>query len=222
MKKWIGMFVFLIFVSIISFVIVYYNADFSIFLNTTKYKDVWIESSKHNFVIKLNQDFEGYNTSERKDKIEYIVIHYTGTTSSVEDIIESYNKQTYTSASADFFIDLEGNIYQYNIDLDNRFSWAVGGDKKADTKGGTFFGKVTNDNSLSIELSAEDEYSKWFFKSETLSSATILVQYLMDLYDVDIEHIVRHYDVTGKECPNVEGFIDEESIEWNKFKSNLS
>lgn len=41
-----------------------------------------------------------------------------------------------------------------------------------------------------------------------------LVRYLMDKYNIDIDHVVRHYDVTLKDCPKT--FLDN-SV-WEKFK----
>ena len=41
----------------------------------------------------------------------------------------------------------------------------------------------------------------------------------MDKYGIDVDHVVRHYDVTGKECP--EPWVRDESL-WRKFKARLT
>ena len=46
-------------------------------------------------------------------------------------------------ASADYFVDHNGNIYQYNMEIDNRYTWAVGGDKY-NTLGGDYYKIVEN------------------------------------------------------------------------------
>ena len=48
-----------------------------------------------------------------------------------------------------------------------------------------------------------------------------LVQSLMDEYDVPLERVIRHYDVTGKNCPGVYGWTDPDT-EWQKFKGRLT
>ena len=41
----------------------------------------------------------------------------------------------------------------------------------------------------------------------------------MKQYNIDINHVVRHFDVTGKLCPYY--FVVDEN-DWNVFKSELS
>jgi N-acetylmuramoyl-L-alanine amidase CwlA len=46
----------------------------------------------------------------------------------------------------------------------------------------------------------------------------------MAQYNIDINHVVRHYDVTGKLCPGIIGWnLDSGSEkEWTSFKNRLS
>ena len=41
----------------------------------------------------------------------------------------------------------------------------------------------------------------------------------MAKYGIDVDHVVRHYDVTGKLCP--EPWVRDESL-WRKFKARLT
>ena len=41
----------------------------------------------------------------------------------------------------------------------------------------------------------------------------------MKKYGIDVDHVVRHYDVTGKDCP--EPWVRDESL-WRKFKARLT
>lgn len=45
----------------------------------------------------------------------------------------------------------------------------------------------------------------------------------MQKYNIDVSNVVRHYDVSGKLCPNVDGWISEISTdtEWLKFKDKI-
>ena len=54
---------------------------------------------------------------------------------------------------------------------------------------------------------------------QTVDRAVELVKYLMAKYGIDVDHVVRHYDVTGKLCP--EPWVRDESL-WRKFKARLT
>ncbi len=225
MKKWLWSFFLVFLVTIISFVYINNSSDLAVFEIETKYKEEIFDIDNSKFKIYVNDSFSDYNTSEREDEIEYIVIHYTGTISDAKTIIKSYNDLRSKNASADFFVSHDGEIYQYNPSIDERYSWAVGGDKKANN-GGKFYKKVNNENSVSIEMCVKNnkgnmEYNDgWYFTDETLSATITLVKYLKQKYNIDSSHIVRHYDVTGKECPGVMGWNDEDgsnSKKWNEF-----
>lgn len=46
-----------------------------------------------------------------------------------------------------------------------------------------------------------------------------LTKYLMDRYNIPIENVLRHYDITGKDCPKMMCPPFEE--EWIKFKQDI-
>ena len=45
-----------------------------------------------------------------------------------------------------------------------------------------------------------------------------LVEYLMEKYNVDADHVLRHYDVTHKTCPAP--WVKNVAL-WNNFKAEL-
>ena len=47
----------------------------------------------------------------------------------------------------------------------------------------------------------------------------LLIRTLMAQYNIDIDRVVRHYDVTGKVCP--EPFVRDASA-WAEFKARLT
>ena len=60
---------------------------------------------------------------------------------------------------------------------------------------------------------------KYTITPQTVDRAVELVKYLMAKYGIDVDHVVRHYDVTGKLCP--EPWVRDESL-WRKFKARLT
>lgn len=176
--------------------------------------------------------------------ITYIAIHYTaggsskkGSALNVKKVFESRN------ASADFCVDDE-TMVQFNPDIKNNYCWAVGDKKYLYSKGGTLYGKATNRNTISIEMcsnlkkgtsAAAANHEGWYISEETLNNCVRLTKILMKKYNIPIERVVRHYDITGKLCPGVIGWNNEltyttdgkitktysDSSKWLEFKKLL-
>lgn len=165
--------------------------------------------------------------------IKYIVVHYTaGTTSRAGSARNTalYFSNYGINASADFIVD-DSTIVQFNPDLKNYSCWHCG-DSKNYNKGGSFYGKCTNFNSIGIEVcstnntgmmtSANDTH--YYFTDAVVNKTVELVKYLMQTYNVPIGNVIRHYDVTGKWCPGIRGWNNEtnsDSSKWNAFKAKL-
>lgn len=54
---------------------------------------------------------------------------------------------------------------------------------------------------------------------KTLENVYALARALMKKYNIDIDHVYRHYDVNGKLCPNCNGLLDDNV--WKNFKNNI-
>ena len=179
--------------------------------------------------IHQNPNFGTHNTSPRYGQIKYIVIHYVGATGGAEANVKYYNQRTTTNASADFYVGHNGEIWQYNPDPQARYCWAVGG-RKQSSYGGTLYGIATNANCVSIEMCVRNNgnmsagSSDWYFETATIDSAVDLTMYLMHKYGIDSNHVIRHFDVNGKYCPGVRGWIAPLGAEtaWNAFKARIS
>lgn len=143
--------------------------------------------------------------------IKYLAIHYTAGSSSsagraraVKSVFES------RKASADFVVD-DKEIVQFNPDIKNYYCWAVG-----DTKQGkTNCPDGCNRNTISIEVcsslakgttAAIPNHSGWYFTDAVLVNAVRLAKMLMEKYNIPIERVVRHYDISGKLCPGIIGW----------------
>ena len=73
-----------------------------------------------------------------------------------------------------------------------------------------------NNDTISIEVCHSDETGK--FKKKTYSSLVKLVAWLENVCDIDESHVIRHYDITKKECPRY--FVQHED-KWKTFKKNV-
>lgn len=161
--------------------------------------------------------------------ITYIAVHYTaggsskkGSALNVKHVFENEKRQ----ASADFCVDDE-TMVQFNPDIKNYYCWSVGDKKYPNSKGGSLYGKATNRNTISIEMcsSLKSGYSAkyanhegWYISKETMDQCLKLVKILMKKYNIPLERVVRHYDISGKLCPGVIGW-NNEAIHTNEGKS---
>lgn len=132
---------------------------------------------------------------------QYIVIHYTANPSSTaqqnRDYFENLKDTQETYSSAQFVIGLEGEIIQ-----------CVPCNEMA------YCSNNLNDISLSIEMCHPDDTGN--FNDATYNNCVYLVAQLMNYYNMDMDKLIRHYDVTGKNCPKY--FVEHED-RWEVFKS---
>lgn len=137
-------------------------------------------------------------------KIEYIVIHYVGEVSTAE-ANANYFYKTDRGASAHYFVD-EKEIWQ--VVEDENVSWHCGAKH--------YYSDCRNENSIGIEMCCRyNSKGKWYFHKNTIKNTILLVRELMKKYNIDLAHVIRHYDVTRKVCP--EPYVRDEEA-WQKFK----
>ena len=178
---------------------------------------------------------------------KYLAIHFTAGSNSNPGRAQSvYNTFVSRSASADFAVD-DRDMVQFNPDIDNYYCWAVGDAKNKYSKGGSLNGKATNKNTISIEICSTctpatstavntPNHSGWSFTEAALNNAAKLAKIIMRKYNIPIDRVVRHYDITGKLCPGIIGWNDEaiydkttgtktkdtsSSDKWQTFKKRL-
>jgi N-acetylmuramoyl-L-alanine amidase CwlA len=169
----------------------------------------------------INRDYPCKNTNYTKGRskaIKYIVIHYVGATGTALQNVKYYNSSE-VEASANFYVGHKsenGAIYQ-SVDPANT-AWHCGAKKYVHDD-------CRNSNSIGIEMCCHNfgadksaTSNTWYIDDITVTKAVELTKYLMEMYDIDINHVIRHYDVTGKCCPNP--FVLDED-KWDKFKNNL-
>jgi N-acetylmuramoyl-L-alanine amidase CwlA len=153
-------------------------------------------------------NFQDKNSTKR---IKYIVVHYVGSTGSAKNNAD-YFYNVYRGVSAHYFVGHKGEIWQCVDDAD--VAWHCG------TKGKYKHRYCRNSNSIGIEMCCrKDSKGNWYFEDETVASTIELTKYLMKKYGVKIENVIRHYDVTGKQCP--EPYV-RNSAAWANFKNRLA
>lgn len=159
---------------------------------------------------------------DKSDK-KYIVVHYLGVVGQNFELWDNGYGATFTIA-------WNGDVY-YTADY-TAVTWQCGGGLQG-SGGHTFYQKCTNYNSVSIETcvkrtdnkyEGDDEDDKWYFTEESQESLVWAVSKMMDDLDIPIDRVIRHYDVTGKICPNP--YVRNNGLNgnwtWDEFKANLA
>lgn len=159
-----------------------------------------------------------YGSKRAASSIKYLVFHYTGNKTDTAKANANYFATSNTrEAGAHYFVD-DTTVYQSIDDL--LVAWSVGGSRYANaasTGGGTLYGICTNSNSLSIEMCS----TNGVITEKTQENAIALAKTLMKKYNIDINHVCRHFDVTGKSCPGWTGWIAANTSKWDAFKAKL-
>lgn len=147
--------------------------------------------------------------SARISCIKWIVVHYTGTSASAINNARVLEKELKDPRSTHYFVDGD---YVLAVVPESRAAWHIGSPDKPDTppeKRKKI--PVFNSNAIGVDLcedklvydskhkSASDR--DWYFTDETEATAAELIAQIMRRYSIPIDHVVRHFDVTGKLCP---------------------
>ena len=143
-----------------------------------------------------------------RTSIQYLVIHYTGNLGDTAAGNAGYfARETGLGASAHYFVD-ENEIWQSVPD--GCIAWHCG------CKTGYFHPTCRNKNSIGIEICMLDKNGG--VRQESIDRAAELARYLMKRYGIPIDRVVRHYDVTHKNCPAP---MVQTSALWLAFKQSL-
>lgn len=148
--------------------------------------------------------------SRGKAQIDYLVIHFTANDGDTAKNNADYFAREDISTSAHYFVD-ENEVWQSVRDAD--VAWHCG------TRGTYFHPYCRNANSIGIELCSRMEGGKYVFRSGTVNNAVLLTRQLMKKYGIPADRVVRHYDVTHKNCPAP--FV-ENATAWQDFKRRLT
>jgi len=137
-------------------------------------------------------------------KINGIVIHYTAnpgaSAKANRDYFENLKDTHTTKASSNFVIGLDGEIIQCVP------TWEV-----------AYASNDRNRDTVSIECCHPDENGE--FTKNTYRSLVKLSTWLCLKFDLNEEDVIRHYDVTGKDCPKY--YVENEKA-WEDFRGDVA
>ena len=138
------------------------------------------------------------------EKVKGVVVHYTANPGTDAMANRNYfnnlpkinaKKGTNTYASSHFVIGIDGTIVQCIPTGEIAYA---SNDRNLDT--------------ISIECCHKKKSGK--FTKETYRSLIRLTKYLCIRFGLEIKDVIRHYDVTGKNCPK---YFVEHPDAWTRF-----
>jgi len=140
---------------------------------------------------------------EKLTAVNGVVVHYVGnpgtTAQQNRDYFAGLAETRDNYASSNFIVGLEGEILL-----------CVPVDEVA------YCSNNRNSDTISIEVCHPDATGQ--FSEATRASVVRLVSWLKDTYQLEKDDIIRHYDVTGKECPL---YYVKNPDAWEQFKTDV-
>lgn len=136
-------------------------------------------------------------------KITGIVVHYTANPGASamdnRNYFENLKDSHETKVSSNFVVGLEGEIVQCVPTWEEAYA-----------------SNSRNIDTVSIECCHPDETGK--FNDKTYQSMVELCAWLCLKFGLDENDVIRHYDVTGKDCPKY--FVENEKA-WRQFRKDV-
>ena len=163
-----------------------------------------VDASQPEIIVDLLDINEYSRPGTESDPITGIVIHYTANPGSTaqenRDYFNSLQDGHDISVSSHFVVGMEGEIVQCVP------TWEI-----------AYASNERNHDTISIECCHPDETGK--FSDETYASLVQLTAFLCKKYGLNEDAVIRHYDVTGKNCPKY--FVEHEDA-WEIFKADVA
>ena len=152
---------------------------------------------------------ENFTAKQRKlSDIAYLVVHYTGNRGDTAKNNADYFAREVTGTSAHYFVD-EREVWQSVPD--GHAAWHCG-------RRGTYSPPACrNANSIGVEVCMLDKQGR--VRQASVDRAAALVRELMQRYSIPPDRVVRHYDVTHKDCPAP--MVQNPAL-WREFQAKLT
>ena len=145
-------------------------------------------------------------SGERQNAIQNIVVHWVGNAGSSaignRNYFNSLATSHKTSASSHYIIGLNGEVIKCIPENEVAFH------------SGSY---SMNRKSIGIETCHPDWNGK--FVDSTYHSLVELCADICKRYNLTVNNIIRHYDVTGKDCPR---YYVQNPNEWIQFKNDVA
>lgn len=141
--------------------------------------------------------------------VDWIVIHYTSNLGDTAKNNADYfaREALKDPASAHYFVD-ESEVWS-SVPI-YRIAYHCGSKTYKHPR-------CRNTNSIGVEICMLDKSA--CIRMDAIRHAAELVRWLMNEYGIDREHVIRHYDVTGKYCPGP--MVDDPDL-WERFMDMLT
>lgn len=170
---------------------------------SSTYGKLDVDASEPDISVQLLDVNEYSRPGDATDPITAIVIHYTANPGSTaqnnRDYFNSLQDGHGDYVSSHFVIGLDGEIVQCIP------TWEI-----------AYASNDRNHDTVSIECCHPDETG--VFNKETYESMVHLTAFLCAKFNLDENDVIRHYDVTGKNCPKY--FVEDEKA-WEQFKKDV-
>lgn len=146
-------------------------------------------------------DMDGTSRSGVKlEDVQDIVIHYVGNPGTSAQQNHDYYCNPESAVSSHFIVGLDGEIIQC-VPLDEKSAAS----------------NWRNRDTISIEVCHPDETGR--FNDSTYASLVKLTAWLLETGGLEADNLIRHYDITGKQCPLY--FVDNPDS-WETFKQDVA
>lgn len=167
------------------------NAD-TAFLKQVQIPD-WVKVEYIDMYVNARQ-------GEPLEEINGVVVHYVANPSTTAEQNRSYFNNPGTEVVSHFIVGLDGEVVQC-LPL---FEKSVSSNER-------------NFDTISIEVCHPDESGQ--FNQTTYDSLVRLTAWLCEVCGFKEDDIIRHYDVTGKNCPK---YYVEHEDDWKQFKKDVT
>lgn len=151
-------------------------------------------------VVQLIEVDGASRRGERLEDIQNIVIHYVGNPGTTALQNRNYYANPQSEVSSHFLVGLEGEVIQC-IPLDEKSSAS----------------NHRNRDTISIEVCHPDSSGK--FNDVTYKTLVELTAWLLEATGLNVRDVIRHYDITGKECPRY--YVVHEEL-WEAFLADVA
>lgn len=157
---------------------------------------------------------KNYGSKRNTNVIKFLVYHYTANDGDRDEGNANYFHNNVVKASAHRFVDDDSVTISVP---DNYVAWHCGGGLQG-SKGHKFHKICTNTNSIGIEMCDTVKNGKHDISKKTRENAILLGRELVKKYGIKKDHVIRHFDVTGKNCPAY--YVKDEKA-WEEFKNEI-
>ncbi|XCP83431.1 peptidoglycan recognition family protein [Roseburia hominis] len=165
--------------------------------------DEKIDATKPDIDVQLLTVNEYSRPGTESNQITGIVIHYTANPGAGamanRNYFENLKDTHLTKASSHFVVGLEGEVVQCIP------TWEV-----------AYASNSRNMDTVSIECCHPDETGQ--FNADTYRTMVQLTAWLCEKFSLTENDVIRHYDVTGKNCPKY--FVENEEA-WEQFRADV-